>query len=273
MYMNGDGYCGQHVAGKREGKGILRKVTGETYDGEFVRGKYAGAGRQTYPDGSTFEGAFQFGVRHGRGRLIAKAGAILDAHWYCGCKAGRGVTYMSTGERQEANYHKNRLSGAPRIFSARATVGGSSTSRVVGASLVSMFVKEDRPVRLHLRMLPSWAQSRQLETVAVSHVFEESRSVPEAATAKLWLSVCAKPVSYDNPDFATAWPHTIAPEVRVSVTLRAVSPSMLKGDGSSQVGWVCAASTIVAPLLDWQPEQCDGHHQLIGDAQLTEDSP
>lgn len=75
-YDDGDVYVGEHMDGKRHGRGVYKWSDGATFEGVWIRGERE-EGTQINPDGSKYEGAFRYGKLHGNGKITDSSGNVL----------------------------------------------------------------------------------------------------------------------------------------------------------------------------------------------------
>jgi len=265
-YTNGDVYEGNMAEGLRDGRGRLRMAGGDVYEGEFDQGQITGEGRFIYADGSTFEGTFVNGVRQGRGRLTSQEGCVFDGSWYANERCGRGISVSPNGERQEAWYASDKLAGTPRIFFALyPQYPQLLIRRTSGASLRSFFAESDRPVRLELRLMPSWF-------IALRH---RPPSATAAATVRVYLDVVTFTLEelrddrsrtilpdghLDARSGAPPFHHACARIAKARVQLVTQRPDEVplaggsaqpESRGAAWLGIGAGVTLRVAPLLEW----------------------
>lgn len=285
---SGDEYEGALQAGARTGFGKLTRSNGDVYEGMFDVGVFEGRGRYTsISERSVFEGFFHKGQREGRGRLISEMG-MFDGFWKEGKRSGLGVSHSLSGERQEAWYCDDSLSGTPRIFFQQRALPGLIANRVAGATLKAFVASApaagatvDHVVSLNLRIVPRWlAKKRHAPTPSHDappicadvgaddegrvHLRLTIRPPPPAAMARAHLEVSMEPPKHAYLAAGTqeskAPPFDMpsrVPRVRLQLFSCCVEKVVTNADHCdgaklpSAPAVSCAASLLVTPMLEW----------------------
>ena len=97
VFVSGDMYEGQWLAGKRHAQGKFTGAAGNVYEGQWLAGKSHGQGKMTFADGDVYEGEFQKDLYHGRGKLTNASGNLYDGEWVDREQHGIGKETLADG--------------------------------------------------------------------------------------------------------------------------------------------------------------------------------
>ena len=97
VFVSGDMYEGQWLAGNQHGQGKSTGAEGSVYVGGYVEGKRHGHGKYTYPFGGYYEGEWADSKQHGRGKITNADGSSYDGEWADGKKHGTGTFTSADG--------------------------------------------------------------------------------------------------------------------------------------------------------------------------------
>lgn len=98
LWLCGDKYDGQWVAGKMHGHGIKKMANGDIYDGEWRYDKAHGFGIKKFVCGDRHEGIYQADKRHGYGKYFFANGDRFEGFWVDGEQLGKGSYYYNNGD-------------------------------------------------------------------------------------------------------------------------------------------------------------------------------
>jgi len=100
----GNVYEGAYRDHMKEGKGVMKFVSGEVYDGEWLKDKQQGKGTITYPNGDVYTGNWVEGRKQGKGELKCKNGDSYIGEWFDDVPQGLGEMYYNNGLVYNGNW-------------------------------------------------------------------------------------------------------------------------------------------------------------------------
>jgi hypothetical protein len=110
-YTNGDTYEGDFINGARIGKGVITLANGSRYEGDFVNDKMNGKGVFTFANGDRYEGDFVDEKRTGKGVYTLPSGVRYEGDFVDGKSTGKGVFTWPTGDRYEGDFVDGKFTG------------------------------------------------------------------------------------------------------------------------------------------------------------------
>ena len=121
IYPNNEKYEGAWENNQRKGEGVMTFTNGDKYKGEFFNDSITGKGNLSCIDGSIYTGDFKEGKKSGQGTNLISLKIIgvmiypskekYEGFWENDQRNGKGITTLVNGDKMEANYLNDVISG------------------------------------------------------------------------------------------------------------------------------------------------------------------
>ena len=128
IYKDGSKYTGGFVAGKRQGRGVLRFKNGGYYEGEWAKDVYEGRGRYVSA-GGVYEGTFKAGELCDRGVFRWSNGDVYDGEWAANAADGVGTKTYADGRVEEGRWRADKFLGCPELEDKYESFSGFGRKR------------------------------------------------------------------------------------------------------------------------------------------------
>jgi hypothetical protein len=138
-------YTGGFVAGRRQGRGVMRYASGDLYDGEWEADQRSGAGRFVFGPGTPwagdmYRGQWKADKMHGLGKYIWANGESTTGEWVDGTQSG----HRTGGQARREAYLKQFIKVLPQTNNRVCAAEHVTEPYLIGAVGKVQYILGDR---------------------------------------------------------------------------------------------------------------------------------